>query len=133
MLTAAKESRDSIIVYFLTNTNFQPHVDYLLQTDEDGNSLLHCMSSDITAEPMFDHLTTKQQKELICQRNNSGDTILHSALKNWKDRHWVFGRAKPSVKTMIYFCISYGMINFSHSLSSFYNLMQVETRHCIFV
>ena len=98
LLTAAKESRDSIIVYFLTNTNSHPHVDYLLQTDEDGNGLLHCISSDITAESMFDHLTTKQQKELICQRNNSGDTILHSALKNWKDRHWGIWQSKVECK-----------------------------------
>ena len=79
--TAVEKSNESLAVYYLRNEKFQPFLSKLIEPDIAGNGILHRIFRPSTADVLLDVLTADERERVITAVNDTGDTILNSAVK----------------------------------------------------
>ena len=84
VMTASCYLDRATVGFILKDHRFQPHIDFLLQPDSDGNSLLHVVSDSQVLKAILSCLEYQQQEQLVQKINNKQQTVLHNLVRGEK-------------------------------------------------
>ena len=84
VMTASCSFDRATVSFILKDHRFQPHIDFLLQPDSDGNSLLHVVSDSQVLKAILSCLEYQQQEQLDQKINNKQQTVLHNLVRGEK-------------------------------------------------
>ena len=84
VMTASCNLDRATVGFILKDHRFQPHIDFLLQPDSDGNSLLHVVSDSQVLKAILSCLEYQQQEQLVQKINNKQQTVLHNLVRGEK-------------------------------------------------